>query len=144
MSVLPSNPHCSGVSSVPVTSSGTWFSSRKAWSWWLCLPWASQENHCEMLNHLIQKGGNRILISGRNGNSHKWSQNIEICAENLEQITLLLFLYKENADKFKLLQIMIFLKIKGSKPMLCYLIVYASLKLLLEASCSFFLIAGLW
>lgn len=61
-----------------------------------------------MLNHLIHKGENRILISGRNGNSHNWSQNIEICAENLEKIMLLLFLYKKNADQFKLLQIVIF------------------------------------
>lgn len=77
---------------------------------------------------LIQKGGNKILISGGNGNSHKWSQNIEICAENLEKIMLLIFLYKENADKFKLLQIMNILKIKGFKPMFCNLTVYSSLK----------------
>lgn len=81
-----------------------------------------------MLNHLIQKGGSKILISGRNGNSHKWSQNTETCAENLEKIMLLIFLYKENAGKFKLLQIMNVLEMKGSKPMFYNLIVYTSLK----------------
>lgn len=81
-----------------------------------------------MLNHLIHKGGNRILISGRNGSSHNWSQNTEICAENLEKIMLLPFLYKENTDQFKLLQIMTFKKIKGSKQMFGNLIVYTSLK----------------
>lgn len=41
----------------------------------------------------------RMLFGGRNGSFHNCSQNIELCAENLEKIPLLLFLYKENADK---------------------------------------------
>lgn len=47
-----------------------------------------------------------MLFGGRNGSFHNCSQNMELCAENLEKIPLLLFLYKENADK--LMQIMNF------------------------------------